>query len=561
MRNLHQMLLAMSLFVSALFTLPLLAQDDPNCTGAPLPQLTVGGGGRVTPGDPNNVRDIPSRSGAKTGEIPGGEAFTVLEGPVCTDGLNWWRVNYNGLEGWTVEGAGTDYWVEPYDPNAPTPTNTPTPLPTYTPAPTGTPRPLTDFVPPVEVVNHLEIGARVRVINDDPDAETTSISLRAEPGTNSDRIGSMDEGALGTITDGPQEADNLRWWKVKADTGREGWAIEGLVNEMTQLYERTLLPVCPLAENRITYVIDQYLHTVSPDLQEFCILDHLRTSDVYTFWPYFTFPLNRGFWSPDGTQFAFVDRDKSDYNLYIMSADGSQRRQITQNSQIHWVDWSPDGKRLLISRTVGSQGGAEIWALRPDGSNMVALTDSDIHKPWAEWLADSETVIYAGEIGVGPSQMHFPEAYLFATVSVREAGLHEIFRESMAVTSVHLSPDRSNIAFAGFMVSDRNEPGDSRFFIINLNTDEVIYDSNEAVFYFLWAQDGTQVVLFQNQQIQTVPIPEGEPTIAELETDFFTMFEDYGFMGWSPDGTAIRLVNDYTLYDLNHMTGEIQPVT
>ncbi len=76
-------------------------------------RLTSGAQARVVPGDPNNVRDQASRAGALLGQIPGGETFTVLEGPVCADGFTWWRVDYNGLVGWTVEGAGQAYGLEP----------------------------------------------------------------------------------------------------------------------------------------------------------------------------------------------------------------------------------------------------------------------------------------------------------------------------------------------------------------------------------------------------------------------------------------------------------------
>lgn len=83
------------------------------CPGAPASRLTVGGLGRVTPGTANNFRSGPSSGSAKIGELPGSAVFTVLEGPVCADGMAYWRVNYNGQEGWTAEGRGGSYWLEP----------------------------------------------------------------------------------------------------------------------------------------------------------------------------------------------------------------------------------------------------------------------------------------------------------------------------------------------------------------------------------------------------------------------------------------------------------------
>jgi hypothetical protein len=82
------------------------------CPGAPPSRLVVGGLGHVTPGDPNDLRATPG--GASIGKIPGGAAFTVLQGPVCSpNGIAWWQVNYNGQIGWTAEGQGSTYFLEP----------------------------------------------------------------------------------------------------------------------------------------------------------------------------------------------------------------------------------------------------------------------------------------------------------------------------------------------------------------------------------------------------------------------------------------------------------------
>jgi hypothetical protein len=67
---------------------------------------------RVTPGDSNRVRDMPSTSGNSIGFIPSEGEFYVLAGPVCSDGFAWWFVEHEGLVGWTVEGSNS-YWIEP----------------------------------------------------------------------------------------------------------------------------------------------------------------------------------------------------------------------------------------------------------------------------------------------------------------------------------------------------------------------------------------------------------------------------------------------------------------
>ena len=83
------------------------------CPGFLPSRLVVGQTGRVTPGDPNNLRASASLQAQLVGQIPGSGAFTVISGPVCGENMAWWEVDYNGLRGWTAEGRGNAYWTEP----------------------------------------------------------------------------------------------------------------------------------------------------------------------------------------------------------------------------------------------------------------------------------------------------------------------------------------------------------------------------------------------------------------------------------------------------------------
>ncbi len=84
------------------------------CDGAPRSRLVVDQQGRVTLGKANNLRDKPTKNGSQViGQMPELNTFSVLEGPVCANDLAWWKVNFNGLVGWTAEGQNDEYWVEP----------------------------------------------------------------------------------------------------------------------------------------------------------------------------------------------------------------------------------------------------------------------------------------------------------------------------------------------------------------------------------------------------------------------------------------------------------------
>jgi Tol biopolymer transport system component len=83
------------------------------CQNSPSSRLAVGMTGQVTPGDPNNVRDVPG--GNVFFKIPGGQTFRIIGGPKCDQSyqLTWWQVEYKGQSGWTPEGQGNIYWLQP----------------------------------------------------------------------------------------------------------------------------------------------------------------------------------------------------------------------------------------------------------------------------------------------------------------------------------------------------------------------------------------------------------------------------------------------------------------
>jgi hypothetical protein len=85
------------------------------CPGFLRSRLVIGEMARVTPGDPNRVRQQPTTDSAIVGQIPGSGEFRVMGGPVCdsVNGIAWWQVDYDGLVGWTAEGQGNSYWTEP----------------------------------------------------------------------------------------------------------------------------------------------------------------------------------------------------------------------------------------------------------------------------------------------------------------------------------------------------------------------------------------------------------------------------------------------------------------
>jgi hypothetical protein len=118
--NLFGILCLLSIFTVSLSIQPIVSAQTPlpptSCEKSLEPRLLVGGYGRITSGNSNNVRNDIGK-GDLVGQIPNGETFEVLDGPICADGNYWWQVHYSDFAGWTAEAQDSNYWLEPYVPH------------------------------------------------------------------------------------------------------------------------------------------------------------------------------------------------------------------------------------------------------------------------------------------------------------------------------------------------------------------------------------------------------------------------------------------------------------
>lgn len=102
-------------------------------------------------------------------------------------------------------------------------------------------------------------------------------------------------------------------------------------------------------------------------------------------------------WSPNGKRLVFVtDRDRNGRclfhdctgnapELYVADGDGSNQRRLTRTTaQEAHPRWSPDGTKLLFARIESEDDDYELFVMNADGSCMRQLTDND---EW-DWLPD-----------------------------------------------------------------------------------------------------------------------------------------------------------------------------
>jgi TolB protein len=95
-------------------------------------------------------------------------------------------------------------------------------------------------------------------------------------------------------------------------------------------------------------------------------------------------------WSPDGRLVAFVSRRDGPFHIYVMRADGTGTRRLTDaSSDDRSPTWSPDGRRIAFSRE------GELFVIRSSGGAVRRI----VHGVGGEaldpaWSTDGKLIAY-----------------------------------------------------------------------------------------------------------------------------------------------------------------------
>ena len=110
-------------------------------------------------------------------------------------------------------------------------------------------------------------------------------------------------------------------------------------------------------------------------------------------------------WSPDGQRIAFTGRDDSSGKLavFVMQADGSERRQVThlapEEGAAQWPVWSPDGRQLAIQVNVLKAHTACIWVV--DVASGEARKLAAHERPYLDetpsWFPDGKRIAFQSD--------------------------------------------------------------------------------------------------------------------------------------------------------------------
>jgi Tol biopolymer transport system component len=195
-------------------------------------------------------------------------------------------------------------------------------------------------------------------------------------------------------------------------------------------------------------------------------------------------------WSPDGKSIAFISNrgphQLNPYDIYIMNTDGSGQRRLLNNinhiNQPYNLDWSPDGKSLVVSTIKYPQGnfraGIVLYLVNSDGSDIKQLLDHPFYENqtifdlYPQWSPDGRWIVFDSNRSYGGTDLYMINADGSELTKLTDLG---------GATEPYWSPDGEKIAFLERMSSE------NKLFMIDGKGGQVDALINSAnIFAFIW---------------------------------------------------------------------------
>lgn len=455
-----------------------------NCDGAPPPNLTIGGTGRIGLGLDINMRTTPDTQGEFLRALQPGQGFSVQAGPICADGYNWWQITLDGTTGWAAEGIGSDYWLVSSD------FATAVPVATHTPLPPPVPPQATDAPPPTPLPMLPPVQAPTQAAPPPlPPAQTR------EPGElppTSNRVTiAVKEGDPIYV----RPSDVFHIIEVDVVTGQrsELFSVAGINND-TLTWSRDGSTLAFIKDERI---IMAYQADTGELLQ------------LYVLPPSYPLGCFRLTWSPDNTKILCDTPATGEYSAGIFDLTTGEMTDLLiseqSNGNTNGDPWSPDGRYIvmqLLEQIPSALWGIYVYDVQT-GERITVIEDQ--YTGGTAWLPDGR--LYYQTAG-GNQQLLAWDAGTRQTTTLAR---------SNAISRIQSNFATGNIAYMNFL-------GQHQYLYVDtpqFNAAQPVSDLPQRPWSFTWSPDGQYLAFVDyasdlNEALMTqfaVPVTGGAPIL------------------------------------------------
>ncbi len=191
-------------------------------------------------------------------------------------------------------------------------------------------------------------------------------------------------------------------------------------------------------------------------------------------------------WSPDGKQLAFYHKydDKKTWSIHTMNIDGTNRKRLT-HARNKWDSapaWSPDGKKIAFGRTYKNSEEVwqnEIWMMNSDGSEQTRIKSLNGGGPF--FTPNGRIVFYSDYIN-GKSEICIANEDGTNLIKLTDNEVHDWHPD--------VSPDGTQITYMSKI------DGNFEIYIMNIDGSDQRRLTNNDVdnWYPSWSPDGSKII-------------------------------------------------------------------
>jgi Tol biopolymer transport system component len=232
------------------------------------------------------------------------------------------------------------------------------------------------------------------------------------------------------------------------------------------------------------------------------------------------------------TRIAFLAGQNYKENVYLVKADGSERKRLTSDvSDKEYLCWSPDGKKISFRSNwhdVYTESYHGFFVMNRDGSDLLHLTNAGYQNRMLSWTPDGKKVVFVDR----------GDLY---TLHADNTGRMQITNTPNREDFPVWSPDGQKVAYYTGDLHLMNSDGSGATSLIG-KKNFIISDSPEGELLMVWSPDGKKIA-FVDREIYIIDA-DGTNLIKITEAPGY-------FPSWSPDSKKLAFLMYSNIYTVN----------